>query len=230
MALLPLVWPVPQAVGVSAVFGIVLTAALAVRLRSHLQVREVWPMAAASVVGVPLGVTFLHNVPVVWVVSALGGILIVHATWSLWPREQRDRDADQAEEATDGAEQADVSGGKWAGPIAGLAAGALSGAFSTAGPPALVYATLRGWPKDAFRANLQVFFLVSSSLSLVGFVATGIVTVDTARANVTLLPALILGGFVGHKLSGRVDPVRFRKGVLIGLWLMGANYLLRAWG
>lgn len=210
MALLPLVWPVPRAVGVSAVFGIVLTAALAVQLRGQMQRAEIVPLVAAAIVGVPIGIYALHSLDAGVVLALLGAILLLHGGWSLLDRRAR------------------APIGRWAAALAGFAAGALSGAFSTAGPPVLVYATARGWAKDHFRANLQAFFLSTSALSLVGFVLTDIVTAETALANLALLPALLIGGGIGHLLSARIDAERFRRGVLVALVLMGANYLLRA--
>ena len=210
MALLPLVWPVRTAVGVSAVFGIILTSALAVRLRGHIQWREVGPVIGAALIGVPVGVYFLHAVPESWVVGALGGILLLHGSWSLL--------------SAGGSRHV----GAWVAPIAGFAGGALSGAFSVAGPPILVYATSRGWDRDTFRASLQAIFLATSALSLVGFVATDVVTWDTAQTNVALLPALLVGGWLGNAVSHRVPPDKFRVGVLVALLLMGGNYLMRA--
>lgn len=210
MALLPLVWDVRQAVGVSAVFGIVLTLALAVELRSKMQAAEIGPVVAAGAVGVPIGVYFLHALPEQAVVGALGCILLLHGAWNLFGGERKS------------------AVGRWAAPIAGLFGGALSGAFSTAGPPILVYATARQWPKDTFRANLQAIFLSTSALSLIGFVATDVVTATTVKSNLVLLPALMLGGWLGNRLSGRVPQQRFRTGVLVALVLMGGKYVLTA--
>jgi uncharacterized protein len=210
MALLPLVWEIRTAVGVSTVFGIVLTMFLAFQLRAHMQRAEIVPMVVAGAVGVPLGVSFLHGVEVRWVIATLGVILLVHAGWSLVGH------------------KAGARVGRWAAPLAGFVGGMLSGAFSTAGPPALMYATARNWPRDTFRANLQAFFLSTSTFSLVGFVMTDVVTLDTMRINLTLLPALALGGWLGHRISGRIDQERFRRGVLVALLLMGCNYLFRA--
>ncbi len=210
MAFLPLVWELQTAVGVSAVFGIVVPVALAIRLWRHVQWREVAGVLLAAVVGVPMGVYLLHNVPARWVKLALGIILVSHGTWSLL-----------------GGRGSTGMSSRW-GPVAGLTGGMLSGAFSTAGPPILVYATGRAWPKDTFRGNLQAIFLTTGVLSLIGFAATGVVTAATFQTNLTLLPALLAGGFFGHLLSGRIDQDRFRRIVLIGLLVMGGNYIVRA--
>ena len=50
---------------------------------------------------------------------------------------------------------------RWAYP-AGFIAGCLGGAYNTAGPPVIVYGSLRQWPKEEFRAVLQAFFFVNA--------------------------------------------------------------------
>ncbi len=210
MALLPLFIDVREAVAISSVVGVALTISFTIRLWRHVDRREVLPMSLAALVGVPLGVWFLHAVDVRLVTGTLGVVLVVHATWSLLRGARKERQPGQG----------------W-GVVAGGLGGALSGAFSTAGPPVLVYATLRAWPKDTFRANLQAFFSVTGLLSLTGFALTGLVTPQTLWVDLLVLPAVACGAWVGHRLSSRVDPIAFRKGVLVALFLMGCNYIVR---
>ncbi len=210
MALLPLFMDVREAVAISAVVGMVLNLGFTIRLWPHVNRREVLPMAVAAVVGVPLGLWFLHSVDTMLVTATLGLVLCCHAIWSLW---------------RGGAEARRLKRG-WA-VLAGGLGGALSGAFNTAGPPVLVYATLRNWPRDVFRANLQAFFSVTGALSLAGFASTGLVTRQTLWIDLLVLPAVGAGAWVGHRLSARVDPVAFRRGVLVALLVMGGHYIVR---
>ena len=167
-------------------------------------------MGIAAMLGVPLGLWFLHSVDVRLVTGTLGVVLVTHACWSLWRGEAQERKVARP----------------WA-LLAGGLGGALSGAFSTAGPPILIYATLRAWPRDVFRANLQAFFTVTSVVSLTGFASTGLITRETLWIDLLALPAVACGAWVGHKLSARVDPLVFRKGVLVALLLMGGHYIVR---
>ena len=210
MALLPLFMSLQQAVAVSAVVGMLLNLTFAFQLRAHADYREVAPMALAGLLGVPMGLWLLHSVDSRLVTGLLGLVLCGHASWSLLRRGQASRPL----------------GRRWA-LLAGGIGGALSGAFNTAGPPVLVYATLRDWPRDNFRANLQTFFSVTGTLSLIGFSLTGLVTAQTLRLDAFALPAVALGAWLGNRLCKRIDPLAFRRGVLVALLAMGGYYIVR---
>lgn len=210
MALLPLFMGVQQAVAVSSVIGVMITVSFAIRLRAHTDRAEVAPMALAGLLGVPVGLWLLHSLDAGLVTGLLGAVLCTHASWSLLRGDRQGRTLARG----------------WA-VLAGALGGALSGAFNTSGPPVLVYATLRHWPRDVFRANLQTFFTVTGTLSLIGFATTGLITWQTLRLDAIALPAVVLGAWGGNRLSARVDPIAFRRGVLVALLAMGAYYIVR---
>ena len=209
MALLPLVWPVDQAVAVAAVFGMGLNVAFSIHLRAHGDWREVVSLAVPAVAGVPIGLWFLHHADGRLATGALGAVLVVFAAWSLLHRAA-----------------VRPLGRIWAW-LAGLAAGVLSGALNTAGPPTLIYATLRGWQRDAFRANMQLFFTAVGAFTVIGFAATGLITSATLQLNLMLALPLAVGAWLGNRLCSRVDQLTFRRGVLLALLAMGTWYLLR---
>ena len=210
MALLPLIWELHTAVAVAAVFNLALYFSMAWHLRRHIEISEVAPMMAAALLGVPLGVWFLHNLEVSLITAGLGVVLVLYSMWSLRSRTS-----------------VALCPPRGLAPLAGFAGGALAGAINVAGPPVLVYATLRNWRRDPFRANLQCYFAVTCGLSVIGFAATGLVTSETLLRNCWFVAAVIVGAIVGHKLCQRVDQERFRIGVLLGLLSIGGYYLLR---
>ena len=211
MALLPLLWSVREAVAVVGVFSLCLTVGLLWTWRAHIQRREVWPIASTAILGVPLGVYLLHTLDEQVVVTVLGVVLVIHASWSLFGR---------------AVPEAATVGRGW-GPVAGFLGGVLSGAFNTSGPPVILYATERAWEKDHFRANLTAYFLLTTLLSLTGYATTGLVTAESLKLNAILLPALAFGAWLGHRVSRTVDPLGFRKIILWALLAMGTFYLLR---
>ena len=210
MALLPLVWDLHTAVAVAAIFNLALNISMAWHLRRHVELSEVTPMMAAAFVGVPLGVWFLHNLEVSAVTTGLGVVLVLYTLWSLFGKTANAHSPSRGLAA-----------------LTGFAGGALAGAINVAGPPVLVYATLRRWHRDAFRANLQCYFAVTCGLAVTGYSVTGLVTAETLSSNAVLAPALILGVVLGDRLCQRVDQQRFRTGVLIGLLAIGGYYLAR---
>ena len=114
--------------------------------------------------------------------------------------------------------------------IAGFFGGCLTSAFGTGGPAILIYAREAGWESDPskFRANLQLIFFLMHVMAILSMIAGGIITLQTARASASLLPALVAGGFVGNKLSERVPKALFKKLIIIGLQLMGAIFLIKS--
>jgi uncharacterized membrane protein YfcA len=106
--------------------------------------------------------------------------------------------------------------------LTGLLAGLLSGAYSVGGPPVIIYANCRGWDPDEFKGNLQAFFLVNDLFALVNHALVGNLTPTVLTNYVWLIPALGLGLLAGRAVDRYIDPDRFRKIVLILLFLMGA--------
>jgi len=209
MALLPLVVPLKSAIAVSAVLGIILNSMLAWRLRAHIDRAEVVPLAVAALVGIPFGVVFLHRVEPKLVMATLGAVLVLYSGWSLLAR---------------GRPEPVARGWAW---LAGLVGGLIGGAFNTAGPPILVYATRQAWPRDVFRANLQTVFVVTGVSGLIGYAMTGMVTSYTLWLDLVGLPVLVVGGIAGQRIGDRVDQHAFRRAVLVALALMGLSYLSR---
>jgi len=211
MSLLVTQWPVTQAIGVCSICALLLNLWMAISLRADIQWGELRPMVIATFVGVPIGVLMLHSLPEAWIIGGLGVVLVVHSARSLSRRE---------------AEVSPVSS-RW-GYVAGLFGGMLGGAFNTSGPPVIVYATARAWPKDFFRATLQIYFLVTGALAMVLFVATGVVTSSSVYWAVIAVPVMAGGFALGQLAVSRVSAAQFRVLVFVGLGLMGVYYLWRA--
>ena len=114
--------------------------------------------------------------------------------------------------------------------IAGFFGGCLTSAFGTGGPAILIYAREAGWESDPskFRANLQLIFFLMHVMAILSMIAGGIITLQTARASASLLPALVAGGFMGNKLSDKVPKALFKKLITIGLQLMGAIFFIKS--
>lgn len=114
--------------------------------------------------------------------------------------------------------------------IAGFFGGCLTSAFGTGGPAILIYAREAGWESEPskFRANLQLIFFLMHVMAILSMIAGGIITLQTARASASLLPALVAGGFVGNKLSDEIPKALFKKLIIIGLQVMGTIFLIRA--
>lgn len=207
MALLPLIWSIPQAVGVLSPMGVILTIMLTYKLRSHIQFQEIKYLLLPMPFGILGGMWVLEHWPNSWMKAFLGTILIIYVLSA--------------------AKLGQVSWAKHPLPAtsAGLLGGICGAAFSAAGPPILIYASLVGWERDQFRANIQVFFMSTAILGCLGLINLGLINAQTLPTTAVCLPGILVGGLIGNHLASRLPQEKFRKIVMAGLFIMGVLYL-----
>ena len=208
MALLPTVWPVTEVLPLSAFFSLVLNAGLTWHLRRDFEKEEVIPLSLGSLVGVPLGVTFLASADPSVVVQALGWVLILFALWKLLGTRVRQPSFSRS----------------WA-PFAGALSGLTAGAFNVGAPALLVYAGGRDWGRDAFRGNLQATFFVAGIFLIVSLVIAGLIDALVLERFSYLAPVGALAGFIGARVAKKIPQDTFNAIVLVMLILMGLSYL-----
>jgi hypothetical protein len=208
MPLITLVLGLRVAAPLVALTGLTLYTINLLRHRRAFNLKEVLPMGLASALGVPVGIWVLASADENIVKQLLGLILVAYASYALArPRAPRLRSQG------------------WAYP-AGFAAGCLGGAYNTPGPPAIVYGTLRRWPKDEFRAAMQALFLFTGLLVVASHVVARNVTADVVTLYLYVAPALVLGILAGSHVDRRVDGNRFRTLVNGMVLLLGVALLI----
>jgi uncharacterized protein len=110
----------------------------------------------------------------------------------------------------------------------GFAAGVLGGAYGMNGPPLAIYGAMRRWSAQQFRATLQGYFLPASVLGMAGYWLKGLWTPVVTRyflwSLLPMVPAIVLGKWVNHRLHGDT----FLKYVYFALLVIGAVLLLQA--
>lgn len=96
------------------------------------------------------------------------------------------------------------------------------------GPPLVIYGSLRHWSPQQFRATLQAYFLPASMLGMVGFWTAGLwtrtVTLDYLFCLPVMIPAVLIGRAINHRLTGSA----FLKYVYVGLILIGGVLFFEA--
>ena len=99
-------------------------------------------------------------------------------------------------------------------------------ALSAAGPPVLIYATVAGWEKNRFRANLQAIFFVVSTISVIGLTIGDFFSESSILLSLKLIPGVLVGAMLGTKLSAKIPQEVFRKIVFAALATMGLYFSL----
>ena len=112
-------------------------------------------------------------------------------------------------------------------PGVGLVSGVLTGLFGTGGPPLIIWYYLSTASKAAFRGNLMTIFLLMTFVRVPSYVLGGLVTTPRLWSTAALLPAVLLGAWLGHTLHVRISERTFRRAVSVLLIILGLVLLLK---
>ena len=115
----------------------------------------------------------------------------------------------------------------WLGPPTGVVSGVLTGLFGTGGPPLIVWYHLSAASKAAFRGSLMTIFLLKTFVRVPSYVAAGLVTETRLWSSLAVLPAVLFGAWLGHRLHVKVPEPVFRRMVAGLLAVLGAVLLIR---
>ncbi len=162
-----------------------------------------WRLAAATLIGVPLGVMGVDYLPEVLIKILLAVLVIGFAIYNLFRptlfRLRTDR----------------------AAPLFGFAAGVLGGAYVTLGPPLVIFATLRGWEPRRFRSSLQSVFFPASIFVCLNHFLYGRWNQDVFACLAVCLPAMAIGLWCGRSLNQRFSTTQFQRCVFLLLLISG---------
>jgi len=114
-----------------------------------------------------------------------------------------------------------------AAPPTGLVSGLLTGLFGTGGPPLIIWYHLAAADKSTFRANLMTIFLLMTAVRVPSYLAGGLVTGPRLWSSLLVMPAVLFGAWLGHRLHVQISERTFRRLVSILLAVLGAMLLIR---
>ncbi|MCH9673707.1 MAG: sulfite exporter TauE/SafE family protein [Gammaproteobacteria bacterium] len=138
----------------------------------------------------------------------LGGFVIVFAVYQLLPTPQ-------------------IRGSRISALPYGFLGGLMGTLFGTGGPFYVIYLTMRGLGKEAFRASFATYFIVDATARLVGYGALGYLGAEMWSLFAILLPVAVVALFVGGKLHVGLSQTAFKR-IISGLLLCsGAALLLK---
>lgn len=193
LLLLPAKAVVPLVALHNTVSGLILLA----QLRRWVDLRRIWLLTLAGVVGIPLGTYLLVTLEPGQLKVFIGLVTALSAVALLLGVRLTIRHEKLA-----------------CGPV-GLASGLLNGSTGMGGPPVILFFANQGMAKQAFRANLTAYFTAVNLLRLPGYVAGGIITPAIVGTSALYLPAMLLGLAAGARLAPRVDEPLFRRVTLV---------------
>ncbi|MBN2243572.1 MAG: sulfite exporter TauE/SafE family protein [Acidobacteria bacterium] len=181
-------------------------------LRNRSEVR--WPkvimICIGVAIGVPVGTWILHVGNPTFILTILGGFLIVAGLALV--------------RTPPGAR---VQWTNWSAPPTGIASGILGGLFGTGGPPVIIYYRLSGVDKTVFRGSLMAVFLIIGLVRVPSYIVGGLITEPRLWSALAVVPAVIAGAFAGGRIHIQLSEKRFRQIVSAVLVLIGALLLFR---
>lgn len=169
---------------------------------------SLWRVMGAMVIGIPMGFFLLRQIDKHTVEVLLGILVALYALYSLI--------APKIPE---------LKGRKWAVGL-GAISGMLSGAYNSGGPALVIYATGRRWQPLEFKSNLQMLALVNGITAFIVHLAEGNFTSTVVDHWLLAIPAIMLGSVMGFVTDRFINPVIFRKIVLVMLLVIGVNLII----
>lgn len=205
-------WTVePRLAAVLAVFGALTGQIVGVlSVRRGFDLKLLLPFLLGGIVGIPIGVVLLPLLDAHLFKAMLGLLLVVWCPIMLA--------APQLPKIT--------FGGRIADGLVGLIGGVMSSLGGLAGAVPTLWCSLRGLKKDTQRAVIQNFNLGILLLTMLTYVATGIVTRDMLPMLAIVAPAMLIPTFLGTRLYIGISEKTFRVVVLGLLTAAGIALLL----
>ena len=174
-------------------------------IRHAIDLRTLWPMLLAGILGVPLGVNLLAHIDPGVFKFVIGIVLIAFSSAML----------------ISGSRPAIAFGGRPADAAVGFAGGILGGMAGLSGALPTIWASLRGWSKEQRRGVFQAYNLTVLAVALGVHAAAGRITRQVLVDVLYALPGTLLGTAVGAAAYRRLSDHHFHRVILILLGISG---------
>jgi uncharacterized protein len=187
-----------------ALIAVILSLLILVKDWRSVDIRSTWRLLLATIPGIPLGIALLKGPHENTGKIILAALIIGFSAYSLLsPRLMSLKQ-------------------EWTAYPFGFIAGILGGAYSSNGPPVVIYGTLRRWPPECLRATLQGYFLPSAVIIAAGHGLGGLWTPTVGWYCLISLPVLAVSMWLGGYLNRAIPQGRFDRYIHILLVLIGA--------
>lgn len=175
--------------------------------RRHVRFRMVGPLALGGFIGIPLGITALLHLPDALIKVFVGLFVTAFSLAMLrgWKKPLRHGDRP-----------------KVLIPV-GIMSGFFGGSTSMGGPPVVLFLANQDTQKNIFRANVVTYFLTINIYSIALFTAIGQITWSLAGQLAVLIPAMLLGTYIGIRYAHRIPEQRFQRiamGIVLAMGLL----------
>ena len=172
---------------------------------------RLFPVLTGAVVGTIFGAQLFILLPA-WVISLALGLFTVQFVVDQARRERPQLAAHRE---------------RMFGPFAGFVSGTTNGSIGASGPVIGSFLLAIGLRAREFVFGISVVFFFQSSIRAGLFVLFDQFTVPVVITAVVLLAPALLGQQVGLRLRGRLDPLTFKRIILVVLFISSINLVIR---
>lgn len=116
---------------------------------------------------------------------------------------------------------------RMAGPTFGFLTSLSVTSIGIGGPLGAIYAIAQRWKAETVRAVLALFFLVTDTVAVALYAATGLVGLDTLANIGVMIPGLVIGFGLAAVLVNRINDRIFRYAVVAVIVVAGGVLLVR---
>lgn len=184
-------------------FSLIMNVIILVRLKMVPQIKSLLLMFVMAVLTTPIGVQLLKFMKEDTLKIIIGIVLILIAI--AMKRGFRVQMKDQNKSYA----------------IAGILSGLLNGSVSLSGPPIVVMLSNENKNRDHFRSSLTTYFLLLNIVTVTLYVSGDLITWQSFKDQLVILPFLIIGTLLGTMLGSRINEDKFKAVVLNLLVIMG---------
>ncbi|PWD97909.1 sulfite exporter TauE/SafE family protein [Marinilabilia rubra] len=194
---LSMMYSVKVLVPAMAMFNLITSIILLLKIREKVSWYYFIPMFAASLGGIPLGIYMLDYLDEKVLRIIIGAILIMVSVKMLIgiPLAKKFRNK----------------------PIifAGFLSGVLSGSVSLGGPPLVIAMNRKNYSKELFRGIFAWFSTFSSFFALAAFYVRGLIPAGSMNLALYYSPLLLIGSSLGNRWASLINAEKFKRVVII---------------
>ena len=188
-----LIWSPKSVVAINLLLGIPSSALLLGYAFREVDLRKIFPLAAGSLLGIPLGVYIIEAIAPSALKVLIGGLTVLFAIpllLGLGVAFRRER---------------------LASGVSGFLSGILSSSTSLGGPPVVLFMHNQNWRKEVVYSGLAVYFLFVCLCSIGALAISGLIDVEVVVGAASLLPALLVGLGLGLAVFSKINAELFRR-------------------
>ncbi|MEL6158270.1 MAG: sulfite exporter TauE/SafE family protein [Cyanobacteria bacterium J06623_5] len=212
IALLPFFLDLSLAIPLVLMMCLLSNASLLIYYRDSFQWRAIAPLVFSALVGIPLGLIGLHYVPEAIARKVLGSFVVLYVAYDILRL------------MTPLFSLSALESPRWA-YLFGTVSGFLTGAFTTGGPPLVMYANAKQWSPAEFKGNLPGVYVVALTFALAGHYVEGHLTAELWQLALWCIPMFAVGMATGIFLSKWIDAGSFKRIVLSLLCVIGLKLI-----